>query len=67
MPKYINKLLQSCYKSPCGLDPDWFMVHSDKLNNYLTKRFGIYTDTPTFNYGTYKVRFNWRSQTWIIQ
>ncbi len=65
MPKYINKLLLACYKSPTNYG--WFMVHSDKLNNWLTNKFGVYTNEPIFDLPPYQAKFNWISQTWNIK
>lgn len=47
-------------------NPDFFAC-SNELNEYLTKTYGICTDSNIVEAHPFRFWFNWSSQTWGVQ
>ncbi len=67
MPKYIKKLLMQSFKGQrSSIYPEFFIVENLKLENYLVKKIGIYSDSPIIELDCFKVKFNWYIQKFMI-
>lgn len=67
MLKSTQKSLLSSFKEPSLMNPGWFMVHDEKVNDRLTSSFGLFVDAPIFSENGFDFKFNWASEQWLVR
>jgi len=69
IPEYVRQGLISAYHN-IAIDPEWqgYPVWDEKVNRWLTGRFGLQTDSPEYDINwSFKVHFDWRLQIWYVK
>ena len=67
IPKYIHVLMMQSFKgNESFMFPMFYIVENEKLQKWLVKNIGIYSDSPIIEKGNFKVKYNWNIQRFMI-
>jgi len=69
LSKSIEQKIQSVFKSGCRstMHNDYFYITDDKINEYLSKNLGLYSDSPEIEVGAFTFKFHWNSEQWMVK